>query len=433
MPSTIQRPSLLLPRTSTTAPFSANETDRAHAMALRLGQEMLNLLSITPRTGASAVSLARDLKIERTLCHRTCSALDMKDDWIEMLLRLPGPDSLKTFVTAAGKKTGNPEARQAALAAVEQFQRLIWELGGSQTRFNTRLKALRTQHSAARELDEPEKDEIDDGRMTVFDGARKVMGMSAEATVQLVLIRPKGDGVQFVQDLIVGCRGLRSNNAMYPISPAIRSVSRVRKATAISDIGKDAGEKSPESLGVMTEFSSKPLPKVYGRELNNGNMLIADLGSAPAEGTDLFFRKVLRSLSLDDMPSSMPALVHQVRTPTRHVTLDLFVHRSIPTTGVASVSAVYPWFLSKNDLDTAWQDALPGELRLELLGAGLDGAHCSEWSRQYDLCAQVMSESGHDPSEFIGYRCRTAYPYWGASYVVNLELATVTRTSLQHE
>lgn len=414
----------MLSRNPPTRPLDTREFDRAHALAARLRQELLALIAQVPRSGASSVSLARDLRLDRMLCHRVCSALECENDWIEMLLRLPGPDSLHKFVAAAGKKGAPKDLRDSATAATDQFQKLIWELGGSQTRINTRLKATRDRQALAAERGGDSRG--DEARVMIFEGARKAMGAWADSMVQIGVIQPTDNPRVFTQQLVIGCRGLHADETLFPLLPTVRLSNPGEAATKpISlDLHGDnpAAENHITPLGILREFSSNPLPPIRTSMFNNREMLVVDLEGTPAEGVDLIFHKQTMSLNLDDAPQRTPALIHQGRTPSQHVTLDLFIHRSLPMTGAASVSAVYPWFLAKNDAHSAWQDALPGDLRLEMLGSGLDAAHNARWHRHRELCSHLLDRSGHDPSEFIGYRCQTSFPYWGASYVVSIDL-----------
>lgn len=415
----------MLERGAPAGGLSAREMSWAIGVADRLGQELMALLEHVPRSGASALSLSRDLKVERNLCHRVCAALSERDSPTALLSRMPGPGSLRAFVNAAARKSGmrSRAEHQAALAAVDQFAELIRSIGGTQTRMNARLAASGQAASGQAATQDPAGGAAGGPRQAIFEAARQVTGAWYDAVVALLILRPSSEPGKVAMTGLSAHIGLRAERAPVPFTPWIR-YTPADPAGEVGMVQRSAGGDGAEApAGVVRAFSSDPLPRTQRRSNAEGAvMYVVEPGATGPAGADLV---ILDQTVITDPRLSTPrtqSFFRRSRFPARLLMLDLYVHRSIRVSGGARISAVHGFYGMTRDALHAWQERLPDTPLVQMLGAGLDAAGIAEWPRYTAAAAHAFDASGDDPSAFIGFRCRAPYPYWGATYTLDVDL-----------
>ncbi|MCH8807457.1 MAG: Maf family protein [Planctomycetes bacterium] len=124
--------------------------------------------------------MARHLSVVRNTCQRVVTAVAEPQAAAQTLARFPGVQGLQLLIQGF-RGVGEDEANvAAALAAVEQYDQLIRDLAGSQSKLVERLNAVapvparvRSQTSEAAEI----------ARQRLFAAAAEVAGRTSGATV----------------------------------------------------------------------------------------------------------------------------------------------------------------------------------------------------------------------------------------------------------
>lgn len=146
--------------------MSLSRVDRASALARHATSEQ----AITPRRRAQRGSARRGRRdrggpgrVDQVLISRILNAVKC-DDPLEALQRLPGPESLRGFVTGMGR-IGVPATRvKAALRVIDRFDALIRDRYGTPGKLNAaicshapsmqrRLELERIARAAGQDLD----------------------------------------------------------------------------------------------------------------------------------------------------------------------------------------------------------------------------------------------------------------------------------------
>lgn len=411
-------------------PLTTDERERAYAISIRLRHALTQLLAALPRSGASALSLSRDLGIDRNLCRRLCSALETGHNWIEMLKRLPGPGSLRTLINASDKFGAPGTICQRALNAVDVFEKFIWDLGASQTRLNERLtltgnaKSVIAEHGLGTSPESTEQKEL-------FEIASRIKKSWMDVQFYISLSYLSSTPGMISQVSLSGARGLHGHMATFPIVSRATSYS-------VSDHASGGvlrpGEMHAKNLvdmpaGLLTEFSTKPFPKVTTETQAGQHLHLIDTTNASPEGIDLFFK---RTAELPDPRPAVPELgiLYRVRTPARTMHVDVFIHQNLPVRQLPDVRAIQLFAQPSAQLRNHWYETLPGSIHIEDLGRGLEAADTDCHPRYRDLCECAFAETGQRPEDFALYRYRVQYPYWGATYATVLDLEQSTASPL---
>ncbi|MBM3886236.1 MAG: hypothetical protein FJ361_10455, partial [Gemmatimonadetes bacterium] len=131
-----------------------------------------------PEGGASALSAK--LRFSRVLISGILNALK-HEDALEAMQRLPGPETLRTFVEAM-RRHGVAAARaNAALAAIQRFDTLIGEGFGTRRKLNAAICSHAPSMRRRQELK---------SRQRVFAGMADLHGGEAEAWVATHMLAP---------------------------------------------------------------------------------------------------------------------------------------------------------------------------------------------------------------------------------------------------
>lgn len=419
-------PARLLSRGRTPKPLSPEEFNRLTAAGERLAAELAVLLDAVPRSAASALSLSRDLKIDRNLCHRVCAALEERETPLDMLMRFPGPEALSMFVEAAAKRSRMPEHKRSAAAAVEQFRRLILELAGSHSRLLNRLKLTRQARALSAERGVL-LTHITEAQQALFDNARSIMGAWCEALTAIHVMSPSTTPHRMNYVASGGYRGLHAEAAAFPITPTM--ASRIIEADGVdrdtSIVQRDEPTDSTAPPGFLASLSTSPTPPMQLRSVPGGSAYIIEPGIGGQEGVNLYFRS--RSDGLDPRrPGSdlLQIFLRHIRTPTRLLVLDVLIHRELSVANI-SVAAVHTNLSSKPDPVHGWVDRLPADLQLQTYCPGTDPVAIAALPDQEALVRNAIENTAHSPDEFVGHRCVAPYPFWGASYIMNIRFNPV--------
>lgn len=402
--------------------FALSDAQRARAVQIgdRLRAELNVLLKRTPSTWGSALGMARVLKVDRNSAQKIHAGLSSAIDGAEALARFPGIDALRVFVVAASKAAGMPKADPSVEAAIDAFELLINETGGSRAALVRSLVTAVPSKPTRSDLSRAETSDEHEQRRRLFHDAADLVGYSVESVPFVGLVRQ----VPGRPDLIEGRRAFGLLGVKWDRGPLALA------STAVGVQGNDApidtmkhGPLISEHEawhGLIPEFCSTPLPRFTSRTQGSLSILTADPPSAGVLdvifgvkwGVDLY-----PPLTPEQVWSHMTA----IRRPTRRLMFDVYMHRAMAAACVPSLGC-FGWSagLLNNPLEY-WHERLPGRYPLELLGRGLENSASPHWTRRKELAEYIFSNVGWDPEEFIGFRCDIEYPLWNTIVLMSFD------------
>lgn len=405
-----------------TTPAAGNVASGALAARVTpIGEDLrrdLRLLADSlPREARRPSAMARELGLSRVIISRLLGAI-AKDDPIEVLQRLPGPESLRAFVAAAVREGADDELASRAYASIERFAELIRHDFGTRGALHTALSPhqpasqLRVEHAS---------------RYQVFKGMREVLGVDADAwlTCMMFVPHPADDEAVSVTTIhgAIGMRRLRTDvNVYFTFGLPTGADSARRGPHASQDI-------SPDSVRLDDCYTHEP----------------ATL-DAERIGDQVFYRlvqdRVGRRASVD-----MLAVSHDPRGSRRHVTdgrrfagvaaypdvpvkllvCDALVHRDIyPGTRPEPMAYHLGLRGPANPNDPRRDiDRMPVREQVEDLSADVDRFHIHEVPQYARMVDRLCRHVGHPVDSLRVYRLRVAYPVHGFQHV--LAFAAPTR------
>jgi hypothetical protein len=418
-------------------------TDSARRVAERLQGEFRSLIWAFPLDARTIGGISEWLGVTKPICQRLLRAVRHRGDALTALSFFPGVRGLRQFVQAAKQHDCDRALIAAATAAVDQYEVVIDEHGGSQTRL---LAALGTPKQIPDEgpADVVTSDRLLKARKSVFEGLRHLAGREFETQVAVFLYRPCDDDPDRIDCVTaMGMIGIRRTADSLPICPVNRFSFATRNEAegAESRVEGLGGEPvaSGAPVSVLGEFCSKPLPAVAARETEGQLSVLIDPSSTSSDPLDVIlgtrFGRV-RHPALGEVKMQDCSLVSE--GPSRNLLMSVHLHRSLAQKSIPSLACYAlgnrgPVAAADtgehgtapvNLASQRWFDRLPNRPRLEDLGLGLEQAGSTAYPPITNLIQHLCASQAWDSNEFVGYRCQVKYPVWGVQYLMSFDFGS---------
>ena len=374
----------------------------------QIGQELatnLNLV-LTEIEGCSMrpTDIARVLDTSRVMVSRLLSAI-RKDDPIERLTRIPGPETLRSIVRAAGQHGVEAEHINAAEKAIEAFDELIREQFGTRSALNAALS--NTNPNARSKFEQS-------SRYQVFKGMSQIVGAQSNLWLTTMMLTPSNDQPDGIDiSTIHGTSGLRRLRPdtpirfVYGVPPEYeeRRQSPVRTGTDLSSflMHEAAPLRVDEENGqIINTFA----PEVEGKDdlydmlaevyIPNGSNRYA------AEG-----RNYRGTTVIPDVPTV--TLVSDVMICDdifEGIEPELFLYNTMPRGGA--------------DIEDPKRliDRVETQEQLDYMGRGTAGLGISEFPMYEDMVAYMCEKNRRSPDSIRTYRLQVQYPVYGFQHTI---------------
>ncbi|MFN7020650.1 MAG: hypothetical protein ACK4WH_04880 [Phycisphaerales bacterium] len=408
------------------ARLSQSEQAEAELVARRLHSELKACIALLPERDQGGSAMSRVLGLDRATCQRLVATTASPNAEAETLVHLPGVLGLKQFLAAMWARTSDPrgvEQLQAAAAAVNRFESLIKQLGGSQRKLRARLASTRAGNEWGAGSAAAASDDIA-AREAMFRAAAALTGRWSETSISLSLIRPtpadeardgSGRSVQTTQTARI--RAVLGHHARADAVPLeVGSTNPLEAEPSRSD---PVRHRAPAML--LEEFCSRPMPRLVSHTTGHRVVHVIDAAEPGAiENADIVLadREPVTDLHPAVMKPPVGEVWSLINFPSRLLVFDVFLHRDIAARCRPSLE-LHMW--TPNVVQHAaarWSTRFPGGPRLRSLGNGLTGARTTGYGRYLELVGQQFARLGWDAESFVGYRCEVAFPVWRAGYCV---------------
>ncbi len=409
-------------------------------MGERLQGEFRTLVREFPLDSRTIGGMSTWLGVTKPVCQRLLRAIRHPGDPVTALSFFPGVRGLRQFVQAAQQRGSDPGLVAAASAAVDRYEVLIHEHGGSQTRLLAAL-ARPTNRMAPAPAGAAAAEPKLQARIRAFEGLRQVTGRQFRTQVAAFLYRPCDHDRKLIDCITaMGMIGISRSTDSLPICPMNRFAFSTRNDAGGNDYQLERLGGEPVAAGapvsVLGEFCSKPLPAVVAREAFGQISVLIDPDSATQDPFDIVLGTCfpgVRHPALGEVKVQDCSLVSE--GPAQHLVLSVHLHRSLAQASIPSlacyalgnrgpVSAPDAGERGPSPVNLTsqrWFDRLPDRPKLEHLGVGFDQAGSTAYPRMAQLVGHLCASQGWDPHEFVGYRCQVDYPVWGVQYILSFD------------
>jgi hypothetical protein len=399
-------------------------------VARRLHAEISAFLGVLPPASRNASGLARHLGVDRTTCQRAVHAVSGPYQGPGLFARLPGVRGLTQLVEAAGSARPAPDrgSLDALAAAVDRYQDLIAELGGSLSRLTRRIE--RSAAGAVGAVPRAGRSEAENAalaaRMRLFEAAAELTGRSSACWVAVYAYRPAPSDPKTVE--VFRANGLIGHVAHADAVPlVVHNFTRRSDGSPGKGGGPFASLENADVAGrnatvMLPGFTSDPPPLVTSRQPDE--FLVQSIDErAPALGRPVDLMLAARSTIPHPLRQSPPLeeVWALVNFPCRHLLFDVYLHRDLARASLPSLDA-HLWGPDfAQHVGERWATRFADAPPLQLLGPGLRRGAPAAWPRMPDLTRHLFERVALEPDDFVGFRCDVEYPLWRAGYCVSFD------------
>jgi len=377
---------------------------KVQAVGEALAHTLRPVLSAIPGRPSRPNQLSRALGLNRATSSKLLIAL-AKQDALEVLHAIPGPEPLRSFLTAAAPDVAK-QLIAAAEAAVGEFEALI------RNDFGTRsaLDAIICSNLP----DAREKFELA-SKYSIFKGMSQLKGVRADTWLGTVVVTPsKTDPVRHDLTWLTGAFSIQHLRSDVTIGFSYRSMRGGGGPSSMDDTEATGISSLP-----MDEFCSNPPARVSAQ---TGGEVVHYTLPGDSVGT----RFPTDMLVVDDHTAAMK----RYATPGERSHSSLFVEPAFPVSllifdmllhedafpGCSPELVVYDTgtkgIANVND-ETRDIDRMEMQETIEPLGRDLRFFHCEEIPRYGAMLEHLSGQFGWDPAAYRGFRCRIQYPVYG--------------------
>lgn len=400
---------------STSKPVSKHDAGPEEAFQ-RVGRVLADAI----RTVAEAVpgephgpaEVARVLGIDKVLASRVLKATKNKDP-IAALHLAPGPEPLRRFLRAAGKRGAPAALLDNAEDAVRSFETLIRQEAGDRSALDAILSAWLPDARAEFELRR---------KQAAFRALSQLKGVEVKLFSSAAILHPSEDGAHIDVVWIFSLLGLMRHRPDAIVKFATRRFAVDNPSRLPRTL---TGEQVTGFDGLrLDEYCSSPPPELEVHRIGDVvHYALADNGFGLRSACDLAFAEV----NLAEMPRTLPHeqtrkrhVFAEISVPSKLLVFDALVHRDIfpgRDPNLVIYDTACEGVADPNDRARDL-DRLEMSESIQPLGFGSAKFRSSDEPRYADLLRQVWQSLNWNGDDFRGYRSRIVYPVYGSQVVM---------------
>lgn len=402
-------------------PLRQGEVQELDRTLRAIRTELLAFLAAMPVAAQNASGLSRLLNVERTTCQRTVSAITAPYPGLALAGLLPGTRGIRLLVEAAVAHgiQFDPEGLKRLDRALSAYDESTKSLAGSRSRLLKRID--RTLAGAAPGSSRSAEAELAQ-REALFEGASALTGRSSDVWLAAHIYTPvPGHPEVIAQTRAHGLIGHRAEAHAVPLTFHIfgEPTDETRSdLTTFRPLRESRTEGVPSEL--LTEFSTDPVPVVHSAHPDE--FIVQTIEPSPDQPETSPIDLIFAMTGGVSHPATRAVNTEEVwaliNFPVRRLLLDVFMHRDLARQCVPGLD-VHLWRPDfAQHVGERWQTRFQSPPSLQLLTPGLDRAQTSAWGRYTELLRTLFAAKGLNPSDYVGFRCDTAYPIWRTGYCI---------------
>lgn len=383
-----------------------------------IGEALLStigcVLHSVPEYQMGPTAMARRMGVSRVMLSRTLNALK-KESISELLIGMPGPESLRSIMWAAAKVGIEAEYINDAIKAIADYESIIKDHFGTRAAFNAALTAA----------DERSRDQFEhSSRYQVFKGMGQIMGVQSKVWISSMIFSPSAFGDDYIDIATIhGTSGLRRLRSDTPIHlnygiPPRHKFEHLSMDTLDFDLSQfytnqpaplDKIEHSGEMINHFT-------PQGAG-----GKEAVFDMIAS------LFAPKALKKLPPPGRTRRGSSVIPDV--PVTKLVIDHFVHKDVFTPNDPDLFVYFTKGAGKANIDDSKWDQNRVRTDDSVLAIGSDHASLSieEIPHYFEMVDHVCQQHQYDLSAYRVYRLEVSYPVFGFQYMVGHPIAQNTQ------
>lgn len=358
-----------------------------------------------PNCSGKPTETARMLNVSRVMLSRMLNAIK-REDPIEVLTSLPGPESLRTIIWAATNAGAHFEYSEQAIEFVDSFERIIKDQYGTRSAFNA---ALSVYHDCSRDQFEQSS------RYQVYKGMSQIMGVQSNVWISSITFTPSATDSEFIDvSTIHGTSGLRR----------LRPDTPIHLNYGMPPWSKLHGLHEDRIDFDLSQFylnEAAPL-----EEVEHSGELINRFTPTGAGRKDAVFDMIASVF----MPQGMSVKAPPGRTrrgssvipdvPVTKLIKDTFVHKDLFSGAEPDLYVYFTKGKGLADIDgSKWdQNRMSTDDCVIKIGQTDKDLHIKEIPHYPKMVQHIFEQHQYDLKDYRIYRLEVSYPVFGFQYMV---------------
>lgn len=384
----------------------------AAAIGADLADSIRAVVESCPGVSLGPSAIAGRLGLNRPLVSRTLGSIRC-DDPLEMLQRIPGPETLRSIVTAMGKEGVAAARVKSALRSIDRFDDLIRDRYGTRSTFNAAICA----HAPAmqRRLES-------ESRQRVFAGMRELRGFEADAWFSSNLLVPdRDDPTRITVFVVQGFIGLRQLRPDIPVT--FDFAPRGEGEAAPERLTEGTAARSMELVDLCTNPPARlELAEDRGRKVYR--LAQEQLGKDVAYDMLSFMRAprcMPRFAGADGRLTGPFALA---QAPVKTLLFDILLADGLDDGSAPELFVFAPGLRAGIDVNDRAHDIDRVEVteRIEVLPPSPDRFDVPEVPNYAQMVERMAGLAGHDLDSLRLHRLHVDYPPFGFEFVSSFRL-----------
>jgi len=380
----------------------------AESIGQELRLSLSEVIESIPDCSMRPTDIARKINVSRVMISRMLSAL-RKENTIELLTSIPGPESLKTLILAASIAGVEQHSSSRASAAVNDFETMLKGKYGTRAAFNAALSVNQTNSKEKFEQS---------SRYQVYKGMSQILGVECKLWVASAVFTPSKESTD---DVCVtsffgpaGMRRLRPDVPILleygrpvtnrfgqntsPLSPPPDMQAYYSNPEAVMSVCEKHGEE-------FTTFSPQLHSKgEYYDMVITSRVLVKDYHTQK-NGYGKRGRSVFPKVPVASMVSDL--VIHKDVYSQLDINLKVYKTLGKGTAAMGDVKRV------SDIIDTGDQ--------FVNLGFGLKELSVQEMPKYKEMVEYICDFNGYAADEFRVYRLQIQYPIYGFQYLAEFD------------
>jgi len=403
-------------------PLTDGEQKRAARVASRMYAELGRLVEELPVPIRRASPMSRRLNVVRNTCQRVVATLGDTEPSLETLTKLPGIKGLELLIEAMHRYGLTRSNLEAAATAIKEFSALIDDLAGSHTRLIARLAA------GSADLDNDGLGGLQ-SRIDLVTAATRITGRHTRFNPTAYAFRADEKNPEVLHrammQAMIGTTVVPGGMPCM-LESGLTTESMHATREGFRELNHEPAIGSNISA-LLQSFTSRPMPTITTQPVGDRITRIIDPTSLSGPVT-FDVASANRSVHhMHDPETGKPTLNEVwtlVNAPTKHMVLDIFLHRDLRERFKTSADALFWRPGLDHPAQTRWMYTVPVQPTITDLGPGLGKVACEDYARMPELAEAFFDLLGWDPDEFHGVRLDVEYPVWRAGYCLRFDEQT---------
>jgi hypothetical protein len=370
------------------------------------------LIDTLPPSARRPADVSRAFRINKDLSSKLLIALGKRDP-LAAVYYMPGPEALRKLMQTAAK-VGNRAAISRLKNAVEEFELLVREHGGSRGALGAIISGWVPEARARFEME---------NKQAAFRAMANLRGCAADTLVQAAFIHPSQTPGRVDGLGIVGYAGLRRTRPGVPLHiSTLRTGPGAEGEAPLSVAGDPIDAMNGDML--LREFCSTPTPEILVRPAGSvAHYLLAGDRVGLTSAIDLFLGEFTpRVFGFNaSSPGRRVSVTADIEICTQELVFDTLVHRDVwpgvdPELGVYDTSMLGRVNVNNRERDIDRMDVFEAVAQL---GSGVQSCRIEGVPRYVDMLRSVCAQRSWDPESFRCYRCHVEYPIYATQIILS--------------